>query len=57
MFPPCRHEERFFDDTHADNLYSPAGLVKLEYVPLDELLYSLYGLTKEEKALVQAAAK
>ena len=57
MFPPGRHEERFFDDPHADNLYSPAGLVKLEYAPLDELLYALYGLTKEEKALVQAAAK
>jgi len=28
MLPPRRHEERFFDDAHRDNLYSPGGLVK-----------------------------
>jgi hypothetical protein len=57
MFPPGRHEERFFDDAHADNLYSPAGLVKLESAPFDELVSARYGLTPEEKALGQAAAK
>jgi hypothetical protein len=28
MFPPCRHEKRFFDYPHGDNLYSNAGFVK-----------------------------
>jgi hypothetical protein len=28
MFPPCRHEKRFFNDAHRDNLYSFAGFVK-----------------------------
>jgi hypothetical protein len=31
MFAPGRHEERFFDDAHGDNLYSPAQPVKLEW--------------------------
>jgi hypothetical protein len=26
MFPPCRHQKRFFDNPHADNLYSSARL-------------------------------
>ena len=29
MRPPRRHEERFFDNPHADNLYSPARFVKV----------------------------
>jgi hypothetical protein len=28
MPPPLRHEKRFFNDAHGDNLYSSAGFVK-----------------------------
>jgi hypothetical protein len=41
MLPSRRHEERFFDDAHADHLYSPAGLVKPEPVPPALLLGTL----------------
>jgi hypothetical protein len=34
MFPPRRHEKRFFDNPHGDNLYSRAGFVKSECVDL-----------------------
>jgi hypothetical protein len=27
MFPPLRHEKRFFNNPHRDNLYSFAGFV------------------------------
>ncbi len=57
MFPPSRHEKRFHDDAHADNLYSPVGLVKLEHAPLDELVSALYGLTPEEIKIVEGASK
>ena len=30
MRPARRHEKRFFDNPHADNLYSRAGLVKCD---------------------------
>jgi hypothetical protein len=33
MCPPCRHEERFFNDAHADNLYSFQRFVKCKKTP------------------------
>jgi len=38
MFPPRRHEKRFFDNPHGDNLYSRAGFVKHEL----DLIYAFF---------------